>query len=45
VHPDILQKMIGHFYRQKGDTWVPKRKAAFMQTPQVLTLGCRECCV
>jgi hypothetical protein len=35
VHPDILQKMIGHFYRRKGDTWVAKRKAAFMQTPQV----------
>ncbi|KAL4421860.1 hypothetical protein ABPG77_001342 [Micractinium sp. CCAP 211/92] len=45
VHPDFLERTVGHFYIQKpegklptptkGDSrWVPKSKAAFIQTPQ-----------
>lgn len=38
VEPDFLQKTVGHFYVQEEEgveaPWVPKKKAAFIQTPQ-----------
>jgi cellulose synthase/poly-beta-1,6-N-acetylglucosamine synthase-like glycosyltransferase len=38
VEPDFLQKTVGHFYVQEEKgveaPWVPKKKAAFIQTPQ-----------
>lgn len=37
VHPDFLQCTVGHFYTLGGEQgkWVPKEKAAFLQTAQV----------
>ena len=36
VHPDFLQRTLGHFYTQAEDgKWVLKAKTAFLQTPQV----------
>ena len=36
VHPDFLQRILGHFYYQTSEgKWVRKEKAAFIQTPQV----------
>lgn len=38
VHPDFLMRSLGHFYQEVAeDYWVPKEKAAFLQTPQVHT--------
>jgi cellulose synthase (UDP-forming) len=35
VHPDFLQRTLGHFYEQReGGAWALKPKAAFLQTPQ-----------
>jgi cellulose synthase (UDP-forming) len=35
VHPDFLQRTLGHFYEQReGGGWALKPKAAFLQTPQ-----------
>ena len=36
VHPDFLQRTIGHFYKRgpNREGWVPKERCAFLQTPQ-----------
>lgn len=34
IHPDFLQKSLGHFYRQRENGWVKKSKVGFLQTPQ-----------
>lgn len=36
VHPDFLQRTIGHFYKRGpgGQGWVQKPRTAFIQTPQ-----------
>jgi cellulose synthase (UDP-forming) len=34
VHPDFLQRTIGHFYRRDSSGWVLKKRTAFIQTPQ-----------
>jgi cellulose synthase (UDP-forming) len=35
VHPDFLQRTLGHFYEQRErGAWALKPKAAFLQTPQ-----------
>ena len=34
VHPDFLQRTLGHFYKNEGGSWVKKPKVAFLQTPQ-----------
>ena len=34
VHPTFLLSTLGHFYVKEGETWVPKKLAALLQTPQ-----------
>lgn len=37
AHPDLLLRVLGHFYEHNGKAWIKKEKAAFVQTPQAST--------